>query len=129
VASPSTATSSYAGSIPVSPHLADGSEMPFDLFLGVPVHRAPQVVAESGMTVDGWIPVDPRTLETSYPHVYAVGDVTSVGTPKAGVFAEGQAAIVADAIIARRRAATPPSTTDGGSATSSSATTRWPRST
>ena len=58
------------------------------------------VVAESGMTVDGWIPVNPRTLETSFPGVYAVGDVTSVGTPKAGVFAEGQAAVVADRISA-----------------------------
>jgi sulfide:quinone oxidoreductase len=83
--------------------LADGGEMPFDLFLGIPVHRVPQVVEESGMTVDGWIPVDPFTLGTQYPDVYAVGDVTSVGTPKAGVFAEGQAAVVADAIIARAR--------------------------
>ena len=83
--------------------MADGGEMPFDLFLGVPVHRVPEVVAQSGMAVDGWIPVDPRTLETSYPDVYAVGDVTSVGTPKAGVFAEGQAIVVADAIIAKAR--------------------------
>ena len=45
--------------------------------------------------------MDPLTLETAYPDVYAVGDVTSVGTPKAGVFAEGQAAVVAAAIIAR----------------------------
>jgi len=75
-------------------------DMPYDLFLGVPVHRAPAVVTASGMTVDGWIPVDPRTLETSYPGVYAVGDVTSVGTPKAGVFAEGQASVVADQITA-----------------------------
>ena len=44
--------------------LANGEEMPFDLFLGVPVHRVPAVVAESGMCVDGWIPVDPQTLET-----------------------------------------------------------------
>lgn len=47
--------------------LADGDEMPFDLFLGVPAHRVPAVVAESGMCVDGWIPVDPFTLETAYP--------------------------------------------------------------
>jgi sulfide:quinone oxidoreductase len=80
---------------------ADGDEMPFDLFLGVPVHRAPQVVLDSGMAVDGWIPVDSLTLETPFPGVYAIGDVTSVGTPKAGVFAEGQAAIVAERIIAR----------------------------
>lgn len=83
--------------------LSDGAELPYDLFLGVPVHRAPAVAVESGMTVDGWIPVDPLTLETSYPGVYAVGDVTSVGTPKAGVFAEGQAAVVAAAISARLR--------------------------
>jgi sulfide:quinone oxidoreductase len=81
--------------------MADGSEMAFDLFLGVPTHRAPAVVEASGLTVDGWIPVDSLTLETSFPDVYAVGDVTSVGTPKAGVFAEGQASVVADAIIAR----------------------------
>jgi sulfide:quinone oxidoreductase len=83
--------------------LADGGEIPYDLFLGVPVHRPPEVVLESGMTVDGWIPVDPLTLETSFPDVFAVGDVTSVGTPKAGIFAEGQAAVVADAIVARAR--------------------------
>ena len=84
-------------------HFADGSEMPYDLFLGVPVHKVPPVVEASGLCVDGWIPVDPLTLETSVPGVYAVGDVTSVGTPKAGVFAEGQAAVVADALIARQR--------------------------
>ena len=76
----------------------DGSEMPYDLFLGVPVHRAPAVVAESGLTVDGWVPVNPLTLETSFPEVYAVGDVTSVGTPKAGVFSERQAAVAAKRI-------------------------------
>ena len=81
--------------------LAGGDELPYDLFLGVPVHRAPAVVLEAGMTVDGWIPVDPLSLETAFPGVYAVGDVTSVGTPKAGVFAEGQAAVVAERILAR----------------------------
>jgi sulfide:quinone oxidoreductase len=85
---------------------ADGDDMPYDLFLGVPVHRAPAVVETSGMTVDGWIPVNPLTLETAFPGVYAVGDVTSVGTPKAGVFAEGQAAVVAGGISALVRGAT-----------------------
>lgn len=84
--------------------IADGDEMPYDLFLGVPKHTVPEVVAASDLCVDGWIPVDPVTLETAFPDVYAVGDVTSVGTPKAGVFAEGQAAVVADTIIARHRA-------------------------
>jgi sulfide:quinone oxidoreductase len=92
---------------------ADDTEMPYDLFLGVPTHRAPKVVAESGMTVDGWIPVNPLTLETSYPRVFAVGDVTSVGTPKAGVFAEGQAAVVAERIAAIVRDAAADAEYDG----------------
>ena len=32
--------------------------------------------------------------------MYAIGDVTSVGTPKAGVFSEGAARIVAASLIA-----------------------------
>jgi sulfide:quinone oxidoreductase len=86
--------------------LRDGGEMPYDLFLAVPVHRAPAVVVESGMTVDGWIPVNPMTLETNYPGVFAIGDVAAVGTPRAGVFAEGHAAVAAEHISALIRGAT-----------------------
>jgi sulfide:quinone oxidoreductase len=93
--------------------LDDGRRLPFDLFLGIPVHRAPTVVEESGMAVDGWIPVDPGTLATTFPGVYAVGDVTSVGTPKAGVFAERQASVVADHLIAQIRSASAPAGYDG----------------
>lgn len=82
---------------------ADGGEIPFDLFLGVPKHVAPAVLHDSGLTVDGWVPVDFFTLETSHPDVYALGDCTSVGTPKAGVFSEGQAISAASAIVARAR--------------------------
>jgi sulfide:quinone oxidoreductase len=81
--------------------LRDGDEMEYDLFLGVPVHRPPAVVTEAGMAQNGWIPVNPLTLETSYPGVYAIGDVAAVGTPKAGVFAEGHASVVADRVIAQ----------------------------
>ncbi|OWY63531.1 flavoprotein reductase, partial [cyanobacterium TDX16] len=83
--------------------LTPDGEIPFDLFLGIPKHHAPSVVVDAGLTEDGWIPVDSLTLETRFPGVYAVGDVTSVGTPKAGVFAEGQAVVVADRIIAQVR--------------------------
>jgi sulfide:quinone oxidoreductase len=93
--------------------LTSGEELPFDLFLGVPAHRVPAVVAESGLCVDGWIPVDPLTLATSFPDVYAVGDVTSVGTPKAGVFSERQASVVADQLIARHGGTSTASTYDG----------------
>ena len=80
--------------------LDDASELPYDLFLGIPKHRVPEVVAASGMTENGWIPVNPETLETRFPGVYAVGDVTSVGTPKAGVFAEAAARTVAAGLLA-----------------------------
>lgn len=93
--------------------LSDGTDLPYDLYLGVPIHRAPAVVVESGLTVDGWIPVDPLTLETRFPGVYAVGDVTSVGTPKAGVFSEGQARVVAARIAEQVRGGSGGPTYDG----------------
>ena len=54
-----------------------------------------------------------QTLETRFPGVYAVGDVHGVGTPKAGVFAEGAARVVAAAIIAARRGCPAPSGYNG----------------
>jgi sulfide:quinone oxidoreductase len=86
--------------------LRDGGEMPYDLFLAVPVHRAPRVVLESGLTMDGWIAVDSLTFETPYAGVYAIGDVAAVGTPRAGVFAEGHARVAAEHIAARIRGTT-----------------------
>jgi sulfide:quinone oxidoreductase len=83
--------------------LDDGTDMPYDLFLGVPKHRAPDVVIASGMTTDGYVPVNPQTLETQFPGVYAVGDVATIGVPKAGVFAEGAARVVAASLIAAIR--------------------------
>jgi sulfide:quinone oxidoreductase len=44
--------------------------------------------------------VDQKTLKTRFPGVYAVGDVTSIEVPKAGVFSEGAARVVAAILIA-----------------------------
>ena len=96
--------------------LDDDSKLPYDLFLGVPRHRVPDVVAASGMTEDGWIPVSRVNLATRYPGVYAIGDVTSVGTPKAGVFAEGAARIVAASLIAEVESKEGPSAYNGAGA-------------
>ena len=94
-------------------HLDDGRELPFDLFLAVPVHRAPPVVVQSGLTQDGWVPVDPSTFATRFPDVYAVGDVTSAPVPRAGVIAEGEASSLADALIARIAGGPPTATYQG----------------
>ena len=85
--------------------LGDGTELPYDLFLGIPVHRVPQVVVDSGLAAHphDWVPVNKQTLETRFPAVFAVGDVNGVGTAKAGVFAEGAARVVAAEIVAAIR--------------------------
>lgn len=83
-------------------HFATGATAAFDLLLYVPPHRAPAVVKAAGLCAEsGWIAVDRETLETQFPGVYAIGDVTSIPLkmgrplPKAGVFAHGQAQVVA----------------------------------
>ncbi|MBS1848192.1 MAG: FAD-dependent oxidoreductase [Actinobacteria bacterium] len=80
-----------------------GDEIPFELFFGVPVHRAPDVVIAAGLCTDGWVRVDPATMETAHSGVYAVGDLVDIGAPKAGVFALAQAAVVAASVVARFR--------------------------
>lgn len=83
--------------------LSDGSTIPCDLFLGIPKNRAPDVVVASGLTENGWVTIDPRTLETKLPHVYALGDLANTGAPKAGIFAEAAAKAVATNLIAWTR--------------------------
>ena len=87
---------------------------PYDLLLGVPPHRPPAVVRESGL-VDGsgWVSVNARTLETQFPGVYAIGDVAQLmmangkPLPKAGVFAEAMGEVAADRIAASLAGQTP----------------------
>ena len=95
--------------------LASGETLPYDLFVGIPVHRAPDVLAASGLTVNGWVPVDQDNLRTEFPGVYALGDVcTGPRTvPKAGIFAESAALVVADDIAAAISGAEPPAPFEG----------------
>jgi sulfide:quinone oxidoreductase len=79
-------------------------DLPYDLFIGIPIHKAPAVVQASGLTVggnDGWVAVDPRNLATPFPNVYALGDCADAPVPRAGAFAETAARAVADDIAAK----------------------------
>jgi sulfide:quinone oxidoreductase len=85
-----------------------GEKAAYDVLAGVPPHRSPEVVRISGLTTSSaageWVPVDRLSLRTGHPSVFAIGDVAEVksGTvtvPKAGIFAEGQAKVVAQEII------------------------------
>ena len=87
--------------------LADGSELAFDLLFAVPPHRCPQVLVEAGLApAGGWVEVEPATLATSFPGVYAIGDCTLIKLanglplPKAGLFAEAEGYAVAEQIAA-----------------------------
>lgn len=87
---------------------ANGTHASFDVLAYVPPHRAPRVVRESPLASEtGWIAVDRHTLETRFPNVYALGDVVSIPLklgkplPKAGVFAHGEAEVVAKNVAAK----------------------------
>ncbi len=81
---------------------ANGAHADFDVLAYVPPHRAPRVIRESALASEtGWVSVDRHSLETRFPRVYAIGDVASIPLklgkplPKAGVFAHGEAEVVA----------------------------------
>ena len=95
--------------------VANGETLDYDLFVGIPVHRAPDPLAAAGLAVDGWVPVDQANLRTRFPQVYALGDVcTGPRTvPKAGIFAESAALVVADDIAAEVTGAPPPAPYQG----------------
>jgi len=100
--------------------VAADTRIPFDLLLGVPPHRVPDVVTTAGLAEPGaWIKVDPATLETRFPGVYAIGDVTAIPLasgmplPKAGVFAHAQGEVVAARIADQLGGRAPTATFDG----------------
>jgi sulfide:quinone oxidoreductase len=100
--------------------VAADTRIPFDLLLGVPPHRVPEVVSRAGLAEPGaWVKVDPATLETRFPGVYAIGDATAIPLasgmplPKAGVFAHAQGEVVAARIADQLAGRTPTATFDG----------------
>lgn len=94
------ATSIEAGKV-----IFENKQIEFDLLLGVPPHKAPAVVRDSGLIgQSGWVDINSRTMETSFEGVYAIGDVTQImlankkPLPKAGLFAELMGETVAERI-------------------------------
>jgi sulfide:quinone oxidoreductase len=85
----------------------DGTDASYDLLIAVPFHEVPTVVREAGLAEEGgWVQVDRETMATPFEGVYAIGDVTQIilanglALPKAGVFAHGEAEVVARNIAA-----------------------------
>lgn len=89
-------------------HFGNGAEARFDFLVYIPPHVAPTVVRQAGLTGEsGWVPVDRHTMETRFPGVYAIGDVTGIPLtvgmplPKAGVFAHHEGEAVAQTIASQ----------------------------
>ena len=101
-------------------HFSDDSETDYDLLVYIPPHVAPTVVQQAGLTGEsGWAPVDRHSMETSFPGVYAIGDVTHIPLamgmplPKAGVFAHRQGEAVAQTIAGEINGQRTPGSFDG----------------
>ena len=85
----------------------NGNRVNYDLLIGIPPHKVPEVIRNSNLIKQGqnWINVDKFNLKTDYQNVFAIGDVNeikvneNVAIPKAGVFAEAQAKVVSQQII------------------------------
>lgn len=103
-----------------------GAEASYDLLIAVPPHTAPKVVKDAGLLNEaGWVSVEPKSLQTKHPRVYAVGDVTglplpgrfkpeaALALPKAGVFAEAEGKVVAARIAAEVLGKTPDAAFNG----------------
>lgn len=85
---------------------SDQNILKFEILIGVPTHAPPSFLKNSPILSEtGWVKVNPNTLETAIPGVYAIGDVTTIPLPsgkllpKAGVFAHAQGEIVASRIL------------------------------
>ncbi|HUG96685.1 MAG TPA: FAD/NAD(P)-binding oxidoreductase [Nitrososphaera sp.] len=90
----------------VSDHLEfeNGNRADYDVLVGIPPHRAPEVVRSAGMAEGDWVTVDRSTMKTRFANVYAIGDVTEIkvgamAVPKAGIFAEEQGKVAARQIM------------------------------
>ncbi|HWC33715.1 MAG TPA: FAD-dependent oxidoreductase [Mycobacteriales bacterium] len=81
--------------------LDNGDELDYDLLLAIPVHKAPDAVSGLPTGADGWVHVEPLTLATEFPDVFALGDCADAPVPRAGSFAERAARVVAERILSK----------------------------
>jgi sulfide:quinone oxidoreductase len=95
-------------------HTVEGRELDYDLLVAIPPHDGSDVVREAGLGDDGWVDVDPATLEaTNAEDVYALGDVADLPTSKAGSAAHYAATSLADRLASVVRGQRPTAEYDG----------------
>lgn len=92
----------------------NGEATDANLVVTIPTHVPASLVQGSALIgKSGWVKVNPATLETDSPGVFAIGDVNMVpmangrGVPKAGVFASAEGETVGQNIAAAVNGTTP----------------------
>jgi sulfide:quinone oxidoreductase len=95
-------------------HTVEGRELDYDLLVAIPPHDGSDLVREAGLGDDGWVDVDPNTLEArGADDVYALGDVADLPTSKAGSAAHYAAGALADRLASIARGERPTAEYDG----------------
>ncbi|TAK54608.1 MAG: NAD(P)/FAD-dependent oxidoreductase, partial [Bacteroidetes bacterium] len=82
----------------------NGSTITPDQFMVIPPSQPPSIISNNTelLAPNGWIAVDPKTLRTRFPKIFAIGDVTSISLPnglvlpKTGSSATKQGDVVAN---------------------------------
>lgn len=79
----------------------DGREVPYDLFVSIPLHAGAEIIGRSGLgDGGGWVPTDKHTLQTkAHPNVFAIGDCTDLPASKAGAVAHFQGDVLIDNVM------------------------------
>ncbi len=81
-------------------HSVEGTEMDYDMLVGIPEFKPSPLIQESGLGEE-WMEVDKHTLESDHAEdVFGIGDVTNLPTSKAGSVAHYAAGTVVDRVAA-----------------------------
>ena len=92
----------------------EGTDLEYDLLVGIPPHAGVDLVTEAGLGDDGWVDVDKHTLEAERAEdVYALGDTADTGVPNAGSVAHYQAGVVGQRLASELRGRPATATYDG----------------
>jgi sulfide:quinone oxidoreductase len=83
-------------------HSYDGREIPFDLFVTIPVNGGAEVIGRSGMGNDlDFVPTDKFTLQSKkWPNIWVMGDAADIPASKAGAVVHFQLEVVVENILA-----------------------------
>ena len=92
----------------------EGVTLKYDLLLTIPPHKGAQVIEDSGLGQNGFIPTDRFTLKMEgTTNVYVVGDTTNLPISKAGSTAHFESDIIVENIASELRDGLTPFRYDG----------------